>query len=1500
MGDGLNFSSLWPIGFDNEDIMRLITLLALTLLLLTGCQGTLTVLGDYAKKATGKSTEILTVSNLKPKAGDKVKVAGLNLTKDMMVVIGDSQIPLEVVSDTEASFQYPSGIDAAALGASFLTKDKSLVAVLALTSAQSGQDIPKSDATADLICGDVVYQDALGHLKKGTKVCVSGPDLCQEEGELSCITSKSLPALDRSKLTTVLGKISTLAEIDGRSGTLPICGTDGQIDCTVSNSNFKAVLPSAAVANKVLIGQSLAGVNGTVPGQVLPCNSDGQSDCLTSASFVALDSNTFTSSHLRQGLSLGGITGTLVPIPQLCAIDGALSCLTSAQFPSLMLSGAAPKILSGHILGGISGSGIGQAANCTADNQIACLTSGNFPSISKSLVNANAAKILAGTSLIGVAGTLASCAADGDQGCYVSSGPMAAALTSGGAAKILAGQTAAGLSGTAALRPAVCTSDSQINCVAVSSFPAVDKVYLNTQKANFSDLLSIASITGALPDCNSDGASGCLLGASTYAAASVTAATSKIASGSTLMGLSGAGAVKPVDCSSDGQSACVTTASFPAVDSAIAASRVASGQVFGGISGTAAGSRPLDCASDGGVSCVTVSNYPAMRTSGAAAKIALGDNLGGVTGTASVRPSDCSSDGQTSCVAIATLPALDKTLLSANVNKVRAGFSIQGISGTLSDCSADGGNACVTTAAYPSINTSLAASKILQGQTLGAVAGTAPLRPANCSADGVSGCVAAGQFPSIDLLALQSSTGDIRSSLTLAGVTGTLADCSADAQTSCVAISTFPAALVASAAPKILTGQTLGGVSGSAPLKPSDCSNDGDASCVIGSGYRAAVISGSASKIILGQSVAAISGTVLAKPSDCAVDGAASCVATSNFPAIDKADKLSVANLSQIHSTITISGLQGTLGDCASDGQASCFVQGPSLASMISSGADAKLLTGQTLGGVNGSALPRPADCTSDGQNTCVTVNSFPAITKATLTSAADKFRTSLTLGGVTGTISDCTADNESDCTAVTGHPSVLKSSLTPALVKNGAVLAGVTGAYPSVTYPLASNTGTADLTSFSSQLTSDTAFEFFDSAGNRYTASGDSDLTAINVRKGVALENISLAGAMPLGSSITPGPLTEVYSSSPTPRITLKWQNMGSVSYLVVRKTKAPVDWSPTRNVSYTTGAQGTSTILYVGTATSFVDTTVATANSYHYAVFAFDSNYFYSTEPARVSDMLSLCAAATAGGTWVAVPGDLVYNRPDFCVMKYEAKNVSGVATSQALTTPWTTISQTSAASACSALGASYSLISNAQWLTLGANIFSVDSNWSGGRVGMGAVNVGHVDNNPATICESSANDALAYVQTDCTAKDSSGDVFNQKRTHSLSTGSVVWDLSGNVWDWTSLNMGTSGNKPYVLADGGRTVNRREFNALDAGFSVLSMFDLIPLNSSFKGWNNSWGSAKGLGMYTSGTSPGGAGPRGESYKGTVALSGIFSLYLEGAANQTYDDWGFRCVMQP
>lgn len=198
----------------------------------------------------------------------------------------------------------------------------------------------------------------------------------------------------------------------------------------------------------------------------------------------------------------------------------------------------------------------------------------------------------------------------------------------------------------------------------------------------------------------------------------------------------------------------------------------------------------------------------------------------------------------------------------------------------------------------------------------------------------------------------------------------------------------------------------------------------------------------------------------------------------------------------------------------------------------------------------------------------------------------------------------------------------------------------------------------------------------------------------------------------------------------------------------------------------------------------------------------------YYTTYTSAPPHDTYSISTAGGSGSValtcptgFIVVPGNSHYGTSDFCVMKYEAKNVGGTATSQATDNPWVSISQTSAITTAQGACSGCKLITEAEWMTIAMNAISVPSNWVSGTVGSGTMYRGHSDNNPANALAASANDSDGYTGTG----QSSGE---QRRTLTLTNGEVIWDFAGNVYEWTDATItggqpGLSGESAYAWKD-------------------------------------------------------------------------------------------------
>jgi prepilin-type N-terminal cleavage/methylation domain-containing protein len=224
--------------------------------------------------------------------------------------------------------------------------------------------------------------------------------------------------------------------------------------------------------------------------------------------------------------------------------------------------------------------------------------------------------------------------------------------------------------------------------------------------------------------------------------------------------------------------------------------------------------------------------------------------------------------------------------------------------------------------------------------------------------------------------------------------------------------------------------------------------------------------------------------------------------------------------------------------------------------------------------------------------------------------------------------------------------------------------------------------------------------------------------------------------------------------------------------------------------------------------------------------------STNFQATASTAPTDTASL----TCPTGYIPVPGSATYGTSNFCVMKYEAKNVGGVATSQAASTPWVSITQTISISTAAAACTGCHLITEAEWLTIDQNVLNVPSNWSSGTVGTGYIFSGHNDNAPANALAVS-NTADSYSDTG----NSSGSGANQKRTLTLSNGEVIWDLAGNVWEWTSGTVQSPTVQPGINGGG---LALREWTAVtNPGTISPSPSPAGTGIAGASGWNTSYG---------------------------------------------------------
>lgn len=295
-------------------------------------------------------------------------------------------------------------------------------------------------------------------------------------------------------------------------------------------------------------------------------------------------------------------------------------------------------------------------------------------------------------------------------------------------------------------------------------------------------------------------------------------------------------------------------------------------------------------------------------------------------------------------------------------------------------------------------------------------------------------------------------------------------------------------------------------------------------------------------------------------------------------------------------------------------------------------------------------------------------------------------------------------------------------------------------------------------------------------------------------------------------------------------------------------------------------------------------------------YCLSATSSGTSYHVTNSNNTPTAGACSGVMANGTtcpagFIVVPGNSTFGTSDFCTMKYEAKQDSStVPISQASGVPWINISQTNAiAYSANVAGCSgCHLITEAEWMTIAANIISVASNWSGGSVGSGYIYNGHANSNPASGLAADTNDANGmYGITGGTGNSPS---YNNRRTLTLTNGEVIWDFAGNVWEWTNAAI-NGGQQPGF--SGEYSYSWRQWNN-----SSLLMNGLPTLSQpgAISGTVAGYSSAQGIGEIFS--NYGESGQRSFIRGGTWDSSnnpGVLTLNLSASPNGTYGDIGFR-----
>jgi formylglycine-generating enzyme required for sulfatase activity len=272
-----------------------------------------------------------------------------------------------------------------------------------------------------------------------------------------------------------------------------------------------------------------------------------------------------------------------------------------------------------------------------------------------------------------------------------------------------------------------------------------------------------------------------------------------------------------------------------------------------------------------------------------------------------------------------------------------------------------------------------------------------------------------------------------------------------------------------------------------------------------------------------------------------------------------------------------------------------------------------------------------------------------------------------------------------------------------------------------------------------------------------------------------------------------------------------------------------------------------------------------------------------------------------------------------PSFCVMQHDARKLAnGIITADvtAFTTtgPMVNVTWRQAKALCSSADAN--LITEGQWLSISHQAVSVASNWSGGAVGSGTLARGWSANTAygdtfTNTAVAPKNDATCLYNTGADTCGATGSVL-YRRTLNLANGSVLWDISGNVWEWTDATLPAANR---YSANG--VNNWYAYSTAEGGFTAITTASL-PIN---KVPPSGWNATQGMGRYydagtaitaaycnvidtpsdCAGNAVGYTDPYAAFLRGggwyPGASSGPFALALNEGRSSTGASIGFRCT---
>lgn len=202
-----------------------------------------------------------------------------------------------------------------------------------------------------------------------------------------------------------------------------------------------------------------------------------------------------------------------------------------------------------------------------------------------------------------------------------------------------------------------------------------------------------------------------------------------------------------------------------------------------------------------------------------------------------------------------------------------------------------------------------------------------------------------------------------------------------------------------------------------------------------------------------------------------------------------------------------------------------------------------------------------------------------------------------------------------------------------------------------------------------------------------------------------------------------------------------------------------------------------------------------------------------------------------------------------------------------------------------ATASLDTNFHMINNAQWQAIARDIESNADNFVGG-----------IYNRGNSFGDQSCDASSDNVGNGCVPNG--GAPHDSKRTHTLTNGEVIWDISGNAWEWVidDVDGGATTLVPNPVLD---VEAGLQFNHSTCGGGSDECFSSTN-RLMFGPSNNAYTSTEGAGYFYGGNGAyAGSVVRGGRWTFTT-LSGIFYAHLDNAPSNATQFTGTRCAWSP